>query len=873
MGKNKGKKKAMIAAATQPQQQHHEASDAPDSSTTEAQRAKQQTPKKKSPHSGAAASGKGSKQKQNKQQLEAKQDAVMEDNNGSTTPKKKRRRRPKKKQQQAGANTVENEEEQSSEEDNGGQIPEDEAETGNHRSGTHHSKHRSQLESLQHKDPEFFQFLQNTDSELLNFNESDDDVEDEDEADTDEEEQGDRPQKSRKGTTSGKKQEDGAEDIWPASDSDEEEVQGPHEDDESEDEEEVQEQNIDETDEHHEDTKDSSLEKDKRSGTELTSSLLVPKLKEAFSNLKLRALQDVLHAFRAACKSSVSEGQEEESARYRILSSTVFNRVVVTVLTNARAAFVYHLNDKKGNLARTGFFTEQQLRQSKNWKRVSPLIQSFLVNLGRLLPEVKNPQMLLFLLRTLKHYIPFFGVFPKLSRKLVKSLLNFWSKSHAYASDEDVEVGIATGKVKKKTTNTVWSTNVAQNVMNVAFLRLRQCALELPYPTIDACLKGMYLGYVRTSKFMNESNRFWLTQMGNAVVEIFGLDKAASYQHAFVYIRQLALSLRSALVAKTENAVRNVASWQFVNCCKLWAAMMTAYAKDPEHPLFTLSYPLVQIILGSLRIASTPRYWYMRLHLIKALNDIQWATGVYIPVAIPLLDMLRSAPLQRKPSGSSVAKPPSFDVTLKISDAAVSSRVIQNFVVEKAISLLGDHLKANSASVAFPELALPIQLGLRAFAKKTKINTWRHCARDLVDWSVKHATRVANARSESQLSPSNVSEIAAFQHASKGQSTENYLSVSTTIGDEYKKLRESRLRLSHGSEAEQPATTSLAGNKRAADTTYDEETEEQLLAPDEDTPQKQKSQKKKRKKRKGGKVGKESLQKEDVVSTLNADDL
>lgn len=94
------------------------------------------------------------------------------------------------------------------------------------------------------------------------------------------------------------------------------------------------------------------------------------------------------------------------------------------------------------------------------------------------------------------------------------------------------------------------------------------------------------------------------------------------FVHAIVVLRQLALSLRSALAAKTEDAVRNVASWQFVNCCKVWVAIMTAYTQDSEHPLFTLIYPLVQIILGSLRVASTPRYWYMRLHLISLLNDV-----------------------------------------------------------------------------------------------------------------------------------------------------------------------------------------------------------------------------------------------------------
>ena len=247
---------------------------------------------------------------------------------------------------------------------------------------------------------------------------------------------------------------------------------------------------------------------------------------------------------------------------------------------------------------------------------------------------------------------------------------------------------------------------------------------------------------------------------------------------------------------------------------------------------------------------------------------MQWATGVYIPVAIPLLDILRSAPLQRKPSNNTIAKPPSFEVTLKISDAAISSRVVQNFVVEKSIALLGDHLKANSASVGFPELALPVQLGLRAFAKKTKISTWRHCARDLVDWSVKHASKVAKARSESNLSPSNVAEIRTFQESAKGQEGTPYPAVTKTIGVEYQKLRQSRLRLSHASTSSDSIKT--AGKKRPHSDAQDEEHIEEQQ---KDTLVKTKSSKKKRKKSKGPKPGKEALNQEDVVNPISAADL
>jgi nucleolar complex protein 2 len=48
--------------------------------------------------------------------------------------------------------------------------------------------------------------------------------------------------------------------------------------------------------------------------------------------------------------------------------------------------------------------------------------------------------------------------------------------------------------------------------------------------------------------------------MMNGVVELYALDFAVGYQHAFVYIRELAVALRKALQQKTKEAFRKVFS-------------------------------------------------------------------------------------------------------------------------------------------------------------------------------------------------------------------------------------------------------------------------------------------------------------------------
>ncbi len=88
-----------------------------------------------------------------------------------------------------------------------------------------------------------------------------------------------------------------------------------------------------------------------------------------------------------------------------------------------------------------------------------------------------------------------------------------------------------------------------------AFLRIRQAAAVLPFPFLEHCLKGAYLAYARSAKFMSESSLPGLMLMGNCLVELYGLDMASSYQHAFVYLRQLALHLRAAYTKKTPEAL------------------------------------------------------------------------------------------------------------------------------------------------------------------------------------------------------------------------------------------------------------------------------------------------------------------------------
>ena len=83
---------------------------------------------------------------------------------------------------------------------------------------------------------------------------------------------------------------------------------------------------------------------------------------------------------------------------------------------------------------------------------------------------------------------------------------------------------------------------------------MRRLALEMPYPFIEGCFKGLYLTYIRHSKFSSAAAAAGQMFMAQCVIELFGLDLNVAYEHAFVYIRQLAIQLRSALTATAQKS-------------------------------------------------------------------------------------------------------------------------------------------------------------------------------------------------------------------------------------------------------------------------------------------------------------------------------
>lgn len=86
----------------------------------------------------------------------------------------------------------------------------------------------------------------------------------------------------------------------------------------------------------------------------------------------------------------------------------------------------------------------------------------------------------------------------------------------------------------------------------VSFLFLRDLCIRIGSDCLESCLKGIYKAYVSNCQYVNASKLQHIQFLGNCVIELYGVDLPNAYQHAFVFIRQMAMILRDAVAMKTK---------------------------------------------------------------------------------------------------------------------------------------------------------------------------------------------------------------------------------------------------------------------------------------------------------------------------------
>ncbi|XP_057830087.2 nucleolar complex-associated protein 2 isoform X1 [Cryptomeria japonica] len=461
----------------------------------------------------------------------------------------------------------------------------------------------------------------------------------------------------------------------------------------------------------------------------ITTTIVDGWCKSIVEDQSLGALRSLMQAFRTACHYGDSD-TDDSGPNLGVMTSNVFNKIMVFVLTEVDGIFRKLLGISSSGGKKD---TILELKQTRRWAKIGSLVKSYLSNSLHVLNQMTDNRMISFTIRRLRSSIIFLAVFPTLLRKYVKAALHFWGSGEGALSV-------------------------------VSFLFIRDMAVRMGSDCLEACLKGIYKAYVANCKFVNSARLQQIQFLGNCVVELYGVDLASAYQHAFVFIRQLAMILRNAITMKTKEAFKQVYCWKFICCLELWVKVLCRYTgKDDLQPL---AYPVAQIISGVARLVPTARYFPLRVQCTKMLNRLGFATETYIHVASLVLDMLEFKELNRPPTGG-VGKAVDFSTILKVPKPTLKTRAFQEECVFSVLEHLAEHLTQWSYSVSFPELAFIPLVRLRQFNKYTKVDRFRRQVKQLIEQVEKNIEYIARKRGDISFAPKDQNSVATFLQTDK----------------------------------------------------------------------------------------------------------
>jgi nucleolar complex protein 2 len=281
-----------------------------------------------------------------------------------------------------------------------------------------------------------------------------------------------------------------------------------------------------------------------------------------------RHMKQLVVAYKSGCHFREGEEAEEgEKMPFRVSSSEVFNHLMVTGI--AEFPLLFHALfgvEEKHQVEETQYQKDSQaskkkkeakvvrlqtrICKSERWSKLESCVRSYLKSTIFLLDQMTDQKIITFILRRIsQNVLVYFACVPYIANKLLRVLSRFWSSAEE--------------------TNRV-----------LAFVAIRELTILTPYPFIDSALKGLYLTFVKNSKFTNRATLPTIQFMSNCVVEMFGLDFKSSYQHAFSHIRVLAVKLRNAIIGKTQEHFSMIHSWQFYHSLNLWAEVLCTYAEQ-----------------------------------------------------------------------------------------------------------------------------------------------------------------------------------------------------------------------------------------------------------------------------------------------------